>query len=298
MIMSRFVLLNVLLVLSFYTWAQTGVTFIGKITSAISEPVPGATIHILNTNFGTASNPDGTFELKNVIPGTYRVQISAIGFATVEQQISIEANSSLNVELKESATQLDAVVVTAQKTEEEIQKIPVSITALSSRQIQQYRLWNSKDISAITPNLYSANSGDNRNVTSIRGIATTSYDPSVATYIDGVNQFGLDTYIAQLSDIERIEVLRGPQGTLYGRNAMGGVINIITKQPTNRPTGFGEVNIGNYGQQRYSLGFRTPLIKDKLFLGISGMIVRMVSTPMNLIIHTSIRKVVCLEIIT
>ncbi|WP_315816025.1 TonB-dependent receptor plug domain-containing protein [Paraflavitalea speifideaquila] len=124
-----------------------------------------------------------------------------------------------------------------------------------------YRLWNTKDITAIVPNLYSADPGDNRNVTSIRGITTTSYDPAVATYIDGVNQFGLDTYISQLSDIERIEVLRGPQGTLYGRNAMGGVINIITKQPGNHLTGFAEANMGNYGQHRIAAGIRTPLIK-------------------------------------
>ena len=100
---------------------------------------------------------------------------------------------------------------------------------------------------------------------------TTSYDPAVATYIDGVNQFTLDTYIATLFDVERIEVLRGPQGTLYGRNAMGGVINIITKQPANNTNGFAEINIGNYNQQRYTLGLRTPLIKNKLFFGVAGV---------------------------
>ncbi len=167
--------------------------------------------------------------------------------------------------------QLDAVLVTAQKTEESLQQVPFSITAISARQVQQYRLWNSNELTVIVPNLYSSNSGDDRNVTSIRGITTTSYDPAVATYIDGVNQFGLDTYIAQLSDIERIEILRGPQGTLYGRNAMGGVINIITKQPTSIPNGFAEINVGNYGQQRYSIGLRTPMVKDKLFLRVSGL---------------------------
>ena len=121
------------------------------------------------------------------------------------------------------------------------------------------------------PNLFSNNSGDERNVTSIRGITTTSYDPAVTTYIDGVNQFSLDTYIPQLTDVERIEVLRGPQGTLYGRNAMGGVINIITKQPTNKLDAFVELNAGNYDMQRYSAGIRTPLIKDKLFFGGSVM---------------------------
>ena len=147
--------------------------------------------------------------------------------------------------------QLEAVLVSAEKKEAFLQKVPLSITAISSHQVKDYRLWNSHELTAIVPNLYSASSGDERNVTGIRGIATTSYDPAVATYIDGVNQFSLDTYIPQLSDIERIEVLRGPQGTLYGRNAMGGVINIITKQPGNKLGGFAEINIGNYNQQRY-----------------------------------------------
>jgi len=91
----------------------------------------------------------------------------------------------------------------------------------------------------------------------------------VATYIDGVNQFSLDTYIPTLFDVERIEVLRGPQGTLYGRNAMGGVINIITKQPNNASSGFADISVGNYNQQRITAGFKTPLIKDKLFFGAS-----------------------------
>jgi iron complex outermembrane receptor protein len=136
-------------------------------------------------------------------------------------------------------------------------------------------MWNSRDITAVVPNVYVTNSGDNRNVTSIRGITTTSYDPAVATYIDGVNQFGLDTYIAPLFDVERIEVLSGPQGTLYGRNAMAGVINIITKQPGNATTGFAELNFGTFGQQRYALGLRTPIVKNKLYLGMSGVYDRM-----------------------
>lgn len=244
----------------------------GKITSLANEPLAGISVHLLNTNRGTATAADGSYELKEVLAGTYQVQFSAIGFATSEKTVEVTAEgASLDFQLPEATTQLEDVVVTAQKTEEEIQKIPLSVSAISSVKVQQYRMWNSQDITGVVPNLYSANPGDNRNVTSIRGITSTSYDPSVATYVDGVNQFSLDTYIAPLVDIERIEVLRGPQGTLYGRNAMGGVINIITKQPDNRTAGFGEVSIGTYGQQRYTAGVRTPLIKDKLFLGVSGM---------------------------
>ncbi|HXB08869.1 MAG TPA: TonB-dependent receptor, partial [Puia sp.] len=167
-------------------------------------------------------------------------------------------------------TQLDSVTVTAEKREAPLQAVPISITAISAKQVDAFRLWDIKGITGIVPNLYSGNSGDGRNVTSIRGVTTTSYDPAVATYIDGVNQFSLDTYIPELNDIERIEVLRGPQGTLYGRNAMGGVINIITKQPDNGTHGFAQIDEGNYAQQRYAAGIRTPLINNRLFFGAAA----------------------------
>ncbi|MBW3468593.1 TonB-dependent receptor [Arthrospiribacter ruber] len=167
--------------------------------------------------------------------------------------------------------QLDEVTVTAQKQEENQQEVPVSLSSLTEKDIRQFRLWNNRDLSGVFPNFYAAHSGDGRTVNGIRGIATTSYDPAVATYVDGVIQFDLDTYINPLLEVERIEVLRGPQGTLYGRNAMGGVINIITKKPSNVTKGFVGVDFGNYGLQRYSLGVQTPLIKDKLFFGVSGL---------------------------
>lgn len=266
-------ILYFLLLACFSAGAQPTNSLSGKITDAESQSLSGVTVHLLNTNFGAATDEQGNFNMTGIPDGKYSLQITAVGYASQSRAVSVGSgnDTAVNFQLEESATQLDDVIITAQKQEEDKQKVPVTVSAISSRQVQQYRLWNSRDITAIVPNLYSTNSGDNRNVTSIRGITTTSYDPAVATYIDGVNQFGLDTYIAQLFDVERIEVLSGPQGTLYGRNAMAGVINIITKQPGNTTTGFGEINIGNYGQQRYAIGFRTPLVKDKLYFGISGV---------------------------
>jgi iron complex outermembrane receptor protein len=164
---------------------------------------------------------------------------------------------------------LEQVVVTAEKTAERLQRVPVSVSAFTARQVRAYRLWSLEDISALVPNLYTANPGDNRNVTGIRGIVTTSYDPAVVTYVDGVNQFSLDTYIPQLLDVERIEILRGPQGTLYGRNALGGVLHVITRQPTDKTRGFAEISLGNFGQQQYNAGFSTGVIPGKLFAGIA-----------------------------
>jgi iron complex outermembrane receptor protein len=261
-----------LLVGGFLNAINAQVTVSGKVTDANSKAVPRASIHVLNTNAGVVSSTDGSFSIGNVLPGNYIIEFSAIGYANRSLQVQVGKEPvTINSILLQKINSLDEVVVTAQKREEMLQRLPVSITALTSQKVEEYRLWNSKDLTAIAPNFYSSDPGDKRNVTSIRGIATTSYDPAVATYIDGVNQFSLDTYIASLFDIERIEVLRGPQGTLYGRNAMGGVINIITRQPTNATNGFVEASIGNYGSQRYSAGIRTPLIKDKLFFGAAGL---------------------------
>jgi iron complex outermembrane receptor protein len=244
----------------------------GEITNEKNEAVAGATIHLLNSGEGTISNARGNYQLNNLSPGKYTVVVSAIGYAEENKEINLgQSGVTLNFKLNNSLVRLDAIVVTAQKKEELLQKVPVSITALSAKQVQEYRLWDSKDLTALVPNLFSNNSGDGRNVTSLRGIATTSYDPAVATYIDGVNQFSLDTYIPTLFDVDRIEVLRGPQGTLYGRNAMGGVINIITKKPGNELHAFVEASVGNHNLQRYSAGFSAPIVKNKLFFGAAAM---------------------------
>lgn len=242
----------------------------GIVKDRANLPIAKVTVQILNANLTTVTDNNGNFEFKNAPKGNLNLRFSAIGYATVVK--TVNNDQTVDVLMDDANLKLDEVMVSAQKTEENLQNVPISISALSENKVNNFRIQNTRDLSSIVPNLYSSNPGDGRNVTSIRGIGTTSYDPAVATYIDGVNQFGLDTYIASLFDIERIEVLRGPQGSLYGRNAMGGVINIITKQPTNYHSGFAGIDIGNYGQQRYSLGFKSPLIKDKLFFGAAGLI--------------------------
>lgn len=260
------------LLIGLFLFAQNVAQVSGIVKDENTNGISDVSVHILNTNISVFTNAQGEYVIKNIPAGKYTVSFTAAGYASLNKDVDItSAGNNLDVQLATTAKQLDDVVVTAEKKEESLQKLPVSITALSSKQVNDYRLWNNKELTAIAPNLYSNNSGDDRNVTSVRGITTTSYDPAVATYIDGVNQFSLDTYISTLFDVERIEVLRGPQGTLYGRNAMGGVINIITKQPSNNTNGYAEINIGNYNQQRYTLGFRTPLIKDKLYFGAAGV---------------------------
>ncbi len=249
---------------------QTG-SLQGRILSKDSLPISNASIRLLNTEKGGISNVNGHFSINGLFTGKYQIELSAVGYTQKVLAVDIVAGEQKETDyyLDQAVNYLDEVVVSAEKYEEKLQKIPVAISAFTSREIAEFRLWSLQEITGLVPNLYSSNPGDNRNATSIRGIGTTSYDPAVATYVDGVNQFNLDTYIPQLTDVERIEILRGPQGTLYGRNAMGGVINVITKKPGNKTTAFLELNVGNYGQQRYTAGFKTPIIAGKLFAGVA-----------------------------
>jgi iron complex outermembrane receptor protein len=169
-------------------------------------------------------------------------------------------------------TQLEEVIVTANKREESIIKVNTSITSLSSKKIEDTRTWGLSGLSALVPNYNYQELGVSfQQIQAIRGIQVFSENPAVSTYIDDVNNIDILANGFAFTDIERIEILRGPQGTLYGRNAMGGVVNIITKKPNNVSSGFGEVSFGNLGLHRYNAGYKTPIVKDKLFFGLNGL---------------------------
>jgi iron complex outermembrane receptor protein len=265
-------IIGLLILAACFQISQAQIKNTGEIRNEDGVAIAGATIHVLNTDVFVVTDSGGRFTIPVLPKGLYSVEISSVGYAKTQRAIQLPITGDLHViKLARSTSQLDAVVVTAQKQEANIQNVPISITAVSSRDIDAYRLWASRDLKGIVSNLYAADPGDGRNVISIRGITSTSYDPAVVTYIDGVPQFTLDTYIPQLFDVDHIDVLKGPQGTLYGRNAMGGVINIVTKKPDDQMHASLEVSEGNHELQRYTLQFTAPLIAGKLFLGIAGL---------------------------
>ncbi|SEN76689.1 iron complex outermembrane recepter protein [bacterium A37T11] len=248
-------------------------TINGQVLDQEAHPLPRVSVRILNSDRSTQSNDQGYFVFEGVAPGRYILELTSLGYSTIHQQILLPTDGgvALSISMPPSSLRLDEATVSALRQEENPKQAPVSLSVVSPKQIADQNIWNIRDLTALVPNLNLANPGDNRNVSSIRGIGSSSYTPAIATYVDGVNQFSLDTYIPDLYDIARIEVLRGPQGTLYGRSAMGGVINVITRQPTNQLQGNIEATIGNEGQQRYQLSLRAPLVKDKLYLGAAGL---------------------------
>ncbi len=235
------------------------------------KPIANAELKLLNSSFSSRTSSGGYAYFLKIPYGTYQLIAQKEGYASAIEFININENmEEFSIQLSNSMEKLDEVIVTAQKTEENIQEIPISISTLSSGEIQISQIQQTNDLTARIPNLFASDPGDRRTVTSIRGLVSTSYDPAIATYVDGVNQFNLDTYISKLYDVERIEILRGPQSTLFGRNAMGGVINIETKKFTSKREIFADLNFSNYDFRQFSAGTRLPLIGDRLFFGIAG----------------------------
>lgn len=270
--MKQTFLLSLFLFFAHISVFSQSYTIKGRVTGSTSQPIEKAQVKILNGKYAEYTDETGNFAFYNIPEGSYLITIEKTNFARKSLKIKVDRETTrLEIVLQPSIEQLDEVLITAEKREQLLQNVPVSITALTKEQIEENQIWNTKDLTAVIPNLYSSDPGDKRNLTSVRGIVSSSYEPAVATYIDGVSQFNLDTYIAQLYNIERIEVLRGPQGTLYGRNAMGGVVNIITEKPDQTTSGFAEATTGSYGFQRYVAGIETPLINQKLFFGATGL---------------------------
>jgi len=172
--MKKLLLLFFTLAIYCQAIAQNRSSISGVVNNGNSQPVAGAAVALLNTNYSTVTNAKGEFAINNIPQGTYTLHITGTAYAERSQVISVNGKGQLfNVKLRDAGKQLDEVVITAQKREEQLQQVPVSVSTLSANDVQAYHLQNLKDITGIVPNLYSAGPGDNRNVTGLRGIATT-----------------------------------------------------------------------------------------------------------------------------
>src|SRR5262249_54025538 len=138
---------------------------------------------------------------------------------------------------QESAPALEEVVVTAQKRAENIQEVPIAITALSGADLQNQHVTSVMGLNQLAPGLQvKADDNAANPKVFIRGVGLNDFNPNTASavgiYADGVYIGSPLAQMGQFFDIERLEILRGPQGTLYGRNTTGGTINIVTRKPT------------------------------------------------------------------
>jgi iron complex outermembrane receptor protein len=161
--------------------------------------------------------------------------------------------------------QLEEIVVTAQKRQESMQQVPIAVSAITGQYIENQNITNLSGLNNTLPNVQIntfSNSPDSA-VFTIRGVGVNDADPYVGTTVSVVVDgavVGVNTAaLLSLFDIERVEVLRGPQGTLFGANTTGGVINVITKQPTGEYGGEAQVTAGEHGRLDANLAYNFPI---------------------------------------
>jgi len=247
-------------------------TIKGKISnSETGEPVPFANIK-LGAKRGTVSNEKGVYQIDNIEAGEYQLRISYVGYKTVEQVISLQRNEvlRLNFELKPTFFTADEVVITATKTENNIQDIPARVHMISPRQMKAIPAQTIDDLIANIPGV---------NINRSFGIFTHSASVTmrglngeeqgrVLVLIDGIptnksDGGSVNWNLLNTGQVERIEVVKGPGSSLYGGNAMGGAINIITQKPTEPFSGRASIDYGTYNTLRGQLNLSGRLAEKK-----------------------------------
>jgi len=174
---------------------------------------------------------------------------------------------------------IDDIIVTAQKREQNLQDVPIVVTSLSAETLQDAGVRDIKDLQILTPGMtVTSTSSEASTTVRIRGVGTVGDNPglesSVGVVIDGVYRSRNSVGFGDLGELQRIEVLKGPQGTLFGKNTSAGVINIITEAPSFTPEFNAELNVGSYGAMGASGSVSGPISDTLAFRLYAGRRVR------------------------
>ena len=249
-------------------FAQSTFTISGTARDSTGALVPGATVTATNTatraERSVVTDAEGRYQLTGLPAGRYEIRVVLTGFRTelrtVEVKTDTVAEFSLGVELQEQ------IVVTALRRAERLQDVPAAIDAFDAGLIEQAGITSMRDYVGMAPQISLI---ETQNIgfafVNVRGLSQVrNSEPTVAVVVDGVLQTTGLGFSEELYDIEQVEVLKGPQGALYGRNASGGAINITTRQPTNTLEGFARAGFGNGENKSFTGGVSGALIRDVL----------------------------------
>jgi iron complex outermembrane recepter protein len=232
-------------------------------------PLPGVHITMQGvTDREAHASPDGVFAFQGLPEGDYDISAELSGFERARRTVRVQGGERVTVSFTLHVAIVEETIVTAAKAgERDIQTMPMAISAVSNAELVRLGTQTLGDAAALAPSVtFSPNTGFGQ--LTIRGIgANVLYagaDPSSAMYLDGVYLARPAMAFVQFLDLNRIEVLRGPQGTLYGRNAVGGAMNLISKPPTNDFQASASLTAGNFGALRGDARVSGPLKRDRV----------------------------------
>ncbi|GAB3913068.1 TonB-dependent receptor [Larkinella knui] len=240
-------------------------TISGKVVdSRTNEALIGATVTIKGTTNGSATDANGDFNLVTGQKLPFTLVVSYIGYIKKEVLIN---ESKVEIKLDATTTQLDDVVISSRRRQESAQEVPIPISVIGGQRAEDAGAFNVNRLKELVPTvqLYSSNA---RNTTlNIRGLGSTfgltndGVDPGVGFYVDGVYYARPAATALDFIDIERVEVLRGPQGTLFGKNTTAGAFNITTRAASFTPGANFELSYGNFGFVQAKGSLTGPLSK-------------------------------------
>lgn len=265
----RKLLLSLAWLLSFAGIASAQTVVHGSIKDSVGNPVAGATIVVKGANSYAIADGSGQFTIstKKVFPLTLR--ITSVNFKTQELELSAAPAAPLAVILTPDNS-LTEVVITSRRRLETAQTVPIPISVVGGAQVEATGSFNVNRLKELVPTvqLYSSNP---RNTTlNVRGLGSTfgltndGIDPGVGFYVDGVYYARPAATTLDFIDVEQIEVLRGPQGTLFGKNTTAGAFNITTRKASFTPGANFEVSYGNFGYIQAKASVTGPIINKKL----------------------------------
>ena len=226
--------------------------FKGRVINERNEGVPFASVTVKNSTIGVNTDSAGYFSFAAPDKFPFTLVVTSVGFR--KNELVIRDNEKNNVLIiLDALFQVDTVVITSRRRREVLQDVPIPISVIGGKQIDDAGAFNVNRVKEFVPSvqLYTSNprnTGINiRGLGSPFGLTNDGLDPGVGFYVDGVYYARPAAATFDFIDVERIEVLRGPQGTLFGKNTTSGAINITTRKPSFKPGASFEVSYGNYG---------------------------------------------------
>ena len=244
-------------------------TVTGQVTDAEQgEPLPSVNVRVDGTMTGTTTDAEGQYRLRVRGPDAVLV-FSFVGYAT--REVRVGDRSTIDVQLELDPGALGEVIVTAQRRAESLQQVPVSVATASGPTLDAVQSAGSdiRDVAGRVPSLNAE--GSNGNIVPrfyIRGLGNTDFDLNasqpVVVILDDVVQENVLLKSQMLFDLEQVEVLRGPQGTLFGRNTPAGIIKLETRKPTFTPEGYASASYGRFNSFEFEGALSGPIIPDLL----------------------------------
>lgn len=238
----------------------------GRVVNERSEGIPFASVTIKNGNSGTSTDSVGNFSIPYADKLPFTLLVSSVGFR--QQDFVVKNNSVNNITITLQALyKQDTVIITSRRRREVLQDVPIPISIVGGGQIDDAGAFNVTRVKEIIPSVQMYTSNPRNTGVNIRGLGSPfgltndGLDPGVGFYIDGVYIARPAVATLDFIDVEQIEVLRGPQGTLFGKNTTSGAFNITTRKPSFKPGATFETSFGNYGYVQAKVSVTGPLSK-------------------------------------